>query len=145
LEFTTNWFDSYFTTKSLYYDIPPKIVDIFVDFVFLRNLGQIFVFIVIFACFWAIFMLLGNKRLIPHKIWQPFFASISDKRYGLMVINDVLSLFYLPILFFSFMQLNNLNGGGIYSFNAFVTVIFLIAAILMPVIWLLLWIKRTPE
>jgi len=62
-----------------------------------------------------------------------------------MVINDVLSLFFLPILFFSFMQLNNLNGGGIYSFNAFVTVIFLIAAILMPVIWLLLWIKRTPE
>jgi len=139
--FIINWFSKYLPVVAVYYDTPQKIADVFIDYVFLRNVGQIFVLIVILGVFWFIFLILGNKRILPHKIWHRFLEEVSQKRYQLMVINDVITLFYLPILYFGFMQLQHLFGSGIYGFNGFVTLVFLLAALAMPFIWLLVWFK----
>jgi hypothetical protein len=142
LSFTTNWFSSSFPTPSPYYSIPLKIKDNCVDYIFLRNVGQIFVYIVILACFWVVFLLLGNKRIVTHKIWLSFFSEVSEKRFKNMLVNDVVSLFYLPITYFGFWQMNNLFGEGIYGFNGFATLFFTASAIAVPVIWLGIWCKR---
>ena len=63
-----------------------------------------------------------------------------------MVINDVVSLFYLPITYFGFSQMNHLfDSPGIYSFNGAMALIFVVVAIVVPVVWVVLWCKRTPE
>ncbi len=72
LNFITNWFTNAFSSLSPYYDLPLKVADICTDYIFLRNLGQIFTMIVVLACFWIVFLLLGNKRVVPHKIWHSF-------------------------------------------------------------------------
>jgi len=60
-DFVTNWFSPYFDDKSVYWDTSIKLANIFVDYIFLRNLGQIFVFIAIFAILWLIFAILSRK------------------------------------------------------------------------------------
>jgi magnesium-transporting ATPase (P-type) len=145
LPFLDNWFSPYLPVKSLYYDTPPKLGDVFVDYVFLRNLGQIFLLMVVLACFWFVFLILGNKRVVSHKVWHSFLSEVSQKRYGVMVYNDVLSLFYLPILYFAFMQMNNFFGDGFYAFNGFIALVFAILAIITPVIYNILWFRWTPQ
>jgi hypothetical protein len=145
LGFVVNWFKGYFPGKAVYYDTPQKIVDVFVDYVFLRNVGQIFVLIVILGSLWFVFLLLENKRIVSHKIWHKFLEEVSQKRYQLMVVNDVITLFYLPILYFGFLQLQHLFGEGIYGFNVFATLLFVIAALAMPFVWLLVWFKVPVE
>lgn len=145
LNFITNWFRSYFANPSPYYDVPLVIKNTLVDYIFLRNVGQIFVMIVVFICFWFVFLMLGNKRIMLHKIWFGFFSEISEKRFQLMVINDVISLFYLPITYFGFFQISHLfESSGIYIANGIMTILFLAVAIIIPIVWMILWCKRTP-
>ena len=72
LNFVTNWFSTSFTSYSVYYDTPLKIQDACTDYLFLRNVGQIYMMMVVFACFWFVFLILGNNRIIKHKIWHSF-------------------------------------------------------------------------
>lgn len=74
LPFLENWFSPYLPEKSLYYDTPPKVGDVFVDYIFLRNVGQIFLLVVVLACFWFVFLILGNKRVVQHKVWHSFLS-----------------------------------------------------------------------
>lgn len=146
LNFIKNWFSSFFPTPSPYYDVPLTIKTALVDYIFLRNVGQIFVMIVVMFCFWLVFLILGNKRIMKHKIWLNFFSEVSKKRFQLMVINDIVSIFYLPITYFGFLQMTHLfDAPGIYSFNGVMALIFLMVAIIVPIAWIVLWCKRTPE
>ena len=146
LNFITNWFGSSFPSPSPYYDVPLIIKNALVDYIFLRNVGQILVMIVVALCFWFVFLMLGNKRIMRHKIWFGFFNEVSEKRFQLMLINDIISLFFLPIMYFGFFQLSHLyEAGGIYAANGTTTLIFLILAILVPIAWAMLWCRRTPE
>lgn len=61
-----------------------------------------------------------------------------------MVVNDVLSLFYLPITYFGFWQFTHLFGEGVYGFNGFSALVLVLAALIIPVVWLGLWCKRSP-
>lgn len=97
------------------------------------------------ACFWLVFLLLGNNRVVSHKVWHSFLSEVSQKRFKNMIINDILSLFYLPITYFGFWQIRHLFGSGIYGFNGFATLFFLISAIVVPIVWLGFWCKRTPD
>lgn len=145
LSFVTNWFAGSFPNTTVYYDTPLKIDDTCIDYIFLRNVGQIFVVVVIYASFWFLFLLLGNKRLIGHKIWHSFLHEVSEKRFQWMVVNDIMSLFYVPITYFGFWQFRNLFGSGIYAFNGVATLLFVLLAIAIPILWLVLWCKRTPQ
>jgi hypothetical protein len=145
LLFINNWFSGSFPNPSPYYTVPLVIASTCTDYIFLRNVGQIFILIIILACFWLLFLVLGNKRIVTHKVWHSFLAEVSQKRYQFMVVNDVLSLFYLPILYFGFLQLQTLIGPGIYAFNAAATLIFIALAITLPIIWTTVWYRRTPE
>ena len=145
-DFVQNWFKGNLPAASPYYDTPLKVADVFVDEVFLRHMGQLFVLAVILGCFWFVFLILGNKRIMTHKIWQGFFEKVSQKRYQLMVLNDVFSLFYFPLLYFAFMQLPRVPASsGFYALNYAVTVILLLLALIVPFAWWVLWKVRTPE
>ena len=72
LNFITNWFKTSFPSRTPYYDTPLKIQDTCIDYIFLRNVGQIYVIIVVFICFWFTFLILGNNKIIKHKIWHSF-------------------------------------------------------------------------
>jgi hypothetical protein len=72
LGFVKNWFSAYFPTTAAYYDTPQKIVDVFTDYIFVRNVGQVFTLMVVLGTFWFVFLLLGNRRVITHKIWHKF-------------------------------------------------------------------------
>ncbi len=87
-----------------------KIADVFIDFNFLRHLGQVLFFIVLFAGFWFLFLFLSNKRLVGNKTWHSFFEDIFKRRLKYAAINDVISLFYVPILWFGLSQLKDLTG-----------------------------------
>lgn len=131
---------------SPYYSTPLKVVDAFVDEIFLRHLGQFFLVASVMGCFWFFFLSISSKFVLRHKIWQGFFQEISRKRYQLMVINDVFSLFYFPIIYFAMMQMANLvSPGAFYALNAAVTVLLFIAAIIMPIAWITLWKVRSRE
>ena len=145
LNFVTNWFGDSFPATTTYYDTPLLIKDVCTDYIFLRNVGQIFVVMVIYASFWFVFLMLGNKRLISHKIWHSFLNEVSEKRFQWMVVNDVMSLFYVPVTYFGFWQFKNLFGSGVYGFNGFATLFFLLLSIAIPILWLALWCKRTPQ
>ena len=147
LNFVTNWFSSSFSTHALYYDTPLKIQDACVDYIFLRNVGQIYMMIVVFACFWFVFLILGNNKIIKDKIWHSFLNEVSVKRFRWMVINDCLGLFYVPVNYFGFWQFKNLfnNGGGVMAFNGFSALLFVLFAIAVPIVWLVMWCKKTPE
>ena len=63
-----------------------------------------------------------------------------------MVVNDCLGMFYVPITYFGFWQFKNMFvSGGIYAFSGFSALVFVLAAIALPLVWLGLWCKRTPE
>lgn len=131
---------------SPYYSTPQKVADTFIDEIFLRNLGPFFPVAVVFACFWFFFLTLSSKFVMRHKIWQGFFQEISRKRFQLMLINDIFSLFYFPILYFAFMQMNNLvSTGSFYALNAAFTIIIFIAAIIVPIAWTTLWKIRSKD
>lgn len=74
LNFITNWFKDSFSTQSVYYDTPLKIQDACIDYIFLRNVGQVFVVMVVLACFWFLFLILGNKKIVSHKLWHSFLS-----------------------------------------------------------------------
>jgi hypothetical protein len=61
-----------------------------------------------------------------------------------MIINDVFSLFYFPILYFGFLQLQHLFGPGILGLNGFIALVFILTVILLPFIWIYVWVKKTP-
>ena len=144
LNFVTNWFSGMFPSTIVYYDTPTKIYDTCIDYIFLRNVGQIFTLIVVMAVFAFIFLILSNKRIMCNKVWHSFFSEVSEKRFRWMALNDILSLFYVPITYFGFWQFHHLFGTGIYGFNGFVTLVFVLSTILLPIIYLILWCKRTP-
>ncbi len=77
LNFIKNWFSSFFPTPSPYYDVPLTVKTALVDYIFLRNVGQIFVIIVVAICLWFVFLILGNKKIMKHKIWFSFFSEVS--------------------------------------------------------------------
>lgn len=81
-----------------------RTIDIFIDYNFSRNVGQIFFFMVLLIPFWLIFLFLSNKRIVEHKKWHELFEIISNRRFKFMVINDVASVLYIPILIFGFYQ-----------------------------------------
>lgn len=105
-----------------------------------------FILLTVLGCFWFVFLCLSSKYVVRHKVWQAFLEGISRRRFQLMVLNDAFSLFYLPLAYFAFMQLPNLfSSGGFYGLNAFLTLLLLLAAIIMPMVWVLLWWSRSRE
>jgi len=93
-----------------------------------------------------VFMILGSKHVVRHKVWLGFFQQVSRKRYQLMVLNDVLSVFFFPIIYFALMQLPNLAvGSGFYTLNAGLTVVLFACAIVMPIAWTVMWKARSRE
>lgn len=62
-----------------------------------------------------------------------------------MMLNDWLGLFYVPITYFGFWQFRNMFSGGIYAFNGLSALLFVLLALTLPILWLGLWCKRTPE
>jgi hypothetical protein len=73
LDFVENWFAGGLPATSPYYSTPLKVVDVFIDEIFLRHLGQLFVLLVILGCFWFVFLILSSKHIMRNKIWQGFF------------------------------------------------------------------------
>jgi hypothetical protein len=62
-----------------------------------------------------------------------------------MAINDFISLFYVPILWLAFNQFQDLGTGSYMIFNSFCSILFLILAILLPILYLYMWWKRESE
>ena len=62
-----------------------------------------------------------------------------------MVVNDILSLFYVPVTYFGFWQFKHLfDYSGVYAFSGFAALLFVLLAIVLPVVWLVMWWKRSP-
>jgi hypothetical protein len=146
LDFLTNWFESSLPNRSPYYSTPQKVADTFIDEIFLRHLGPFFLVAAVFGCFWFFFLSISSKFVMRHKIWQGFFQEVSRKRFQLMLVNDIFSIFYFPILFFAMMQMGNLvSPGSFYALNAAFTIILFIGAIIVPIAWATLWKIRSRE
>ena len=62
-----------------------------------------------------------------------------------MVINDVASVLYLPILIFGFYQFQELFGEGYLGFNGFISLVFVLACLALPFIWTAVWCKKEKE
>ena len=105
-----NFFSSFLLPSQSYHPAPQKIIDTFVDYNFLRHLGQIFFFIIVFTGIWLLFLFLSNKRLISNKTWHGMFEDVFKRRLKFKAVNDVLSLFYVPLIWFGFSQLQDLVG-----------------------------------
>ena len=119
-----------------------KTIDIFLDYNFSRNVGQIFFFIVFLIPFWLIFLILSNRRVVEHKKWNTFFSLISHRRFRFMILNDIASVLYLPVLIFGFYQFQELFGEGYMGFNGFITLVFVLAFLALPFIWTAIWCKK---
>jgi hypothetical protein len=119
-----------------------KTMDVFLDYNFSRNVGQIFLFLVIFSPLWFLFLILSNRRVVDHKLWNSILTTISNHRFKLMVVNDICSVFYVPILWFGFYQMQELFGEGFLVFNGISCLLFVIFAIIIPFIWLWAWVKK---
>ena len=114
----------------------------------MRHVGVIFFFIIIFACMWAVFFFLSNKRLITNKTWHGMFDDVFKRRFKFMAVNDVFGLFYVPIVWFGLSQFKNLIGSELKTYmtvNAALTVVFFVCAVVMPFAWLLMWIRFEPS
>jgi len=59
-----------------------------------------------------------------------------------MVINDVISVLYIPILVFGFYQFQDLIGDGILGFNGFISLLSVLACLAIPFIWTVVWYKK---
>lgn len=97
---------------------------------------------------WALFFFLSNRRLVSHRTWHSMFDDVFKRRFKFMSFNDVFGLFYVPIVWFALSQFKNLvgsSGGAFMSLNAALTVIFLIIVLVMPIIWLVMWIRYDPS
>ena len=110
ISFVPNIFGSRLEPDKVYHASSLKVIDIFTDYDFLRHLGQIFFFLAVFAVMWLIFCLLSNKRLISDKLWHHMFDDIFKRRFKFMAINDIFSLFYVPIMWFTISQFADLAG-----------------------------------
>ena len=62
-----------------------------------------------------------------------------------MVINDMIGILYVPVTYFGFWQFKHLFGSGIYAFNGFAALLFVLLAVTIPLLWLGLWFKRCPQ
>ena len=64
-----------------------------------------------------------------------------------MILNDIFSLFYMPICYFVFMQAPKLfdQSGSFYIANALVAIVLLIGCVVVPIVWGVLWKKRPIE
>lgn len=111
--FTPNFFLSSLNPETTYHRSPQKIVDMLVDYDFLRNLGQIFFFIILFAGMWLILLFLSSKKLISNKLWFNLLDDTFKRRFKFMAINDVISLFVVPIVWFAIWQFKDLKGTGL--------------------------------
>lgn len=105
LQFLPNWLAIPLPTDTYYFSSPLKIIDAFTDFAFLRNTGQIIFLFVLMIPFVIIFVLLRNPRCYTEwKIFRNLCEQISVNRFTWMVMHDIVSIMYLPILWFAFMQ-----------------------------------------
>jgi hypothetical protein len=146
--FLPNFFSKFIDAETSYHSSSQKVVDLLVDYNFLRYMGVIFFFLIIFACMWVLFFFLSNRRLITHKTWHSMFEDVFKRRFKFMAINDVFSLFYVPILWFGLSQFKSLIGSGPETYmtvNAGLTVVFFVFAVVMPFVWLMMWIKFDPS
>jgi hypothetical protein len=76
------------------------------------------------------------------------FEDVFKRRFKFMAINDVFSLFYVPILWFGLSQFKSLIDSGPETYmtvNAGLTVVFFVFAVVMPFVWLMMWIKFDPS
>lgn len=65
LQFLPNWLSIPITKDiTLYATSTQKTIDVFVDYNFFRNVGHIAFLIVIAFGFWALFMVLSNRRIV---------------------------------------------------------------------------------
>ena len=143
LQFLPNWLKSPIPSDiTIYKDTNQKMIDLFVDYNFFRNVGQILFPTIILVGLFAIFMILSNRKVIEHKIWQKMFQIISIQRFRFSIINDIMGVFYLPILVFGFYQFQNLFDKGYAGFNGFVCLVLVIGAILLPFAWGFVWWKK---
>jgi hypothetical protein len=62
-----------------------------------------------------------------------------------MAVNDFISLFYMPILWLAFNQFQDFGVGSYMQFNAFCSILFLVIAILLPILYLYMWWKKSSE
>ena len=56
-----------------------------------------------------------------------------------MLLNDLVSLFYAPIVYFAFFQMTQVSGSD--GFNIFSTFIFFILVLLTPILQIFAWFK----
>ena len=63
------------------------------------------------------------------------FTDVFRRRFKYMALNDIFSIFYLPILWFSLNQLNDLSLGTAYmNVNAIFAILLLIIALCVPLL-----------
>ena len=68
LQFLPNWLSIPIPKDvTLHESSTQKTIDIFVDYNFIRNVGQILLPIIVAFSFWLIFFILSNKRVVSHK------------------------------------------------------------------------------
>jgi len=108
--FMPNFFAGYLEAGKAYHSVPLKVIDAFVDADFLRNVGQVLFWVCVFACVWIAFAVLSNKRLVSDKLWHNMFDDVFKRRFKFMAVNDVISLFYVPIVWFAFTQFKDFTG-----------------------------------
>jgi hypothetical protein len=74
------------------------------------------------------------------------FGDIFRRRFKYMAINDLFSLFYLPILWFAFNQMRDLSGNTSYlAGNAVATILLMIMALATPILLTLAWYRLGPK
>ena len=95
--------------------------------------------------FWLIFLILSNKRVVEHKKWHNLLELISNRRFGFMIINDIASVLYIPILVFGFYQFQELFGEGILGFNGFISLVCVLLCLALPIVWTIVWCKKEKE
>lgn len=145
LQFLPNWLSIPLSTSKIHLNTPLKVIDVFFDYNFIRNVGHFIFPFVILIPLWLLFGLLSNRRLVENKNWLSFWTGISVNRYRLMILNDVLSVFYVPLLWFGFMQFQDLIFEGYLGFSSFLAIAMVIICVALPAIWLVIWIRNTPE
>lgn len=134
LQFLPNWMALPLAKDiTLHSKSSQKTIDVFVDFNFFRNVGHIVFMIVVAFGLWALFIILSNRRIVENKTWHNFLEMVSIKRFRFSLINDILSVLYVPILWFGLNQFQQLFSTGYLGFNGFICLIFVIVCLLVPI------------
>lgn len=143
LQFLPNWLSLPLSRDlTLHKTSTQKTIDVFIDYNFFRNVGQIVFMIIIAFGLWALFMILSNRRIIEHKTWHNFLESVSVRRFRFSLLNDIISVFYVPIVWFGFNQFQELFSEGYLGFNGFVCLIMVVFVLLYPFGLVYVWWKK---